>query len=115
MADYSLEIAQNAGANPIVCMISSLLHRLATNVTGEFRSNKVNALLREFGFDSKTIDLINICVINLLPEYKLNQQSNEEKVVSDAYLLTYWQELKDCENYSFNFKYSENIFHAIEN
>ena len=77
MADYSLQLAQIVGADPITCIISSLLHKLADNTKGEFRSNKVNALLREFGFKSELIDAVNNCVINFIPIHQKNQESLE--------------------------------------
>ena len=113
MTDYSLQLAQLIGADPIICMISSLLHKSADNTSGEFRSNKVNALLREFGFNSDMIDRINDCIINFIPEYQDRQSSLEEKVVGDAYVLTYWKTLQ-IENYRFNFYQSEQIFHNID-
>ena len=113
MADYSLQLAQFVGADPIVCMVSSLLHKLADRTTGEFRANKVNALLREFGFNSDIIDSINNCVLNFIPNNQKNQTSLEEKVVGDAYVLTYWKQLPDI-NYKFNFYQSEQIFHNID-
>ena len=113
MADYSLQLAQIVGANPIICMISSLLHKLADNTKGEFRSNKVNALLREFGFNSDLIEAINKCVLNFIPEHQTEQASIEEKVVADAFILTYWKTL-NTENLRFNFFQSEQIFHNID-
>lgn len=113
MADYSLQLAQLVGADPITCMISSLLHKLADDTTGEFRFNKVNALLREFGFNSDLIDRINNCVLNFIPENRNNQQSQEEKVVGDAYVLTYWKTLTNGD-FKFNFFQSEQIFHNID-
>ena len=113
MADYALQLAQVVGADPIICMISSLLHKLADNTTGEFRFNKVNALLREFGFSSEMIDKINNCVLNFIPEHHKDQASIEEKVVGDAYVLTYWKTLSNGE-FRFNFFQSEQIFHNID-
>lgn len=113
MADYSLQLAQLLGADPIICMISSLLHKMADNTSGEFRANKVNAQLREFGLKSDVIDRINNCVLNLIPENQQDQESVEEKVVGDAYVLTYWKILS-ITNYKFNFYQSEQIFHSID-
>ena len=113
MADYSLQLAQLIGADPIVCMISSLLHKMADNTKGEFRSNKVNALLREFGFNSDIIDKINDCVINFIPDHQAQQSTVEEKVVGDAYVLTYWKSIQNLD-YKFNFYQSEQIFHNID-
>ena len=113
MTDYSLQLAQIVGADPIICMISSLLHKMADNTTGEFRSNKANALLREFGFNSDLIDSINDCILNFLPSHQQFQETIEEKVVGDAYVLTYWKSLSDA-NYKFNFYQSEQIFHNID-
>lgn len=113
MADFSLQLAQIVGANPIICMISSLLHKLADNTTGEFRSNKVNALLREFGFNSEMIDSINSCILNFIPAHRNDQNTPEERVVADAYILTYWREL-DNADFKFNFFQSEQIFMAID-
>lgn len=113
MADYSLQLAQLIGADPIVCMISSLLHKMADNTTGEFRANKANALLREFGFKTELIDSINNCILNFIPENQPYQESAEEKVVGDAYFLTYWKILP-TNNYKFNFFQSEQIFHSID-
>ena len=56
MADYSLAIAQDVQADPIVCMTVSFLHKLADGVTGNFRSNRVIPVVREIGFDYNTID-----------------------------------------------------------
>jgi hypothetical protein len=113
MADYSLQLAQIVGADPVVCMISSLLHKLADKTIGEFRSNKVNAVLREFGFNATLIEAINNCVKNFIPSHQQMQESIEEKVVGDAYILTYWKELSNSD-YKFNFFQSEQIFHNID-
>lgn len=113
MTDYALQLAQIVGADPIICMVSSLLHKMADNTEGEFRSNKPNALLREFGFKSEIIDAINNCIINFIPVHQGYQESLEEKVVGDAYVLTYWKILPD-NNYRFNFYQSEQIFHNID-
>lgn len=112
MVDYSLQLAQIVGADPIVCMISSLLHKLADNTTGEFRANKVNALLREFGFKSEIIDAIDNCIVNFIPSNQQHQETKEEKVVGDAYVLTYWKQL--TLDYKFNFFQSEQILLNID-
>jgi HD superfamily phosphodiesterase len=114
MSDYALKIAQEVGADPLICMISSLLHRWAEGTTGDFRANKVNSILREFGFDAKTIDHINDIINHLLPETHTKQTTPEEKVVGDAYILAYWKRFVDYENVHFNFETAEKIFHAIE-
>lgn len=113
MTDYSLQLAQFVGADPIICMVSSLLHKLADNTIGEFRGNKANALLREFGFKSETIDAINNCIVNFIPSHQGFQETVEEKVVGDAYVLTYWKSIPDS-HYKFNFYQSEQIFHNID-
>ncbi len=113
MADYSLQLAQLLGADPIICMISSLLHKTADNTVGEFRANKVNAILREFGFGAEVIEKVNNCVLNLIPEHHQAQETIEEKIVGDAYVLTYWK-IIPFTNYKFNFYQSEQIFHSID-
>jgi HD superfamily phosphodiesterase len=114
MSDYSLKIAQEVRADPTICMISSLLHRWAEGTTGDFRANKVNSILREFGFDAKMTDHINDIINHLLPETHDRQVTLEEKVVGDAYILTYWKKFVDYENISFNFEITEKIFHSVE-
>lgn len=115
MSDYSLALAQTVKADPLVCMITSLLHRFAEGITGDFRANKVNHVLREFGFESNTIDKINDAINRMLPETKNKQYSLEDKVVADAYILTYWRNFTNYDKISFNYEESERIFHSIEN
>ena len=91
MADYSLIIAQSIHSNPVICMTASFLHKVADGVTGYFRANNINPILREIGFDDKTLNTILDCINHLLPEYQRLQASNEEKITGDAYILTYWK------------------------
>jgi len=114
MSDYSLQIAQQVGADPLICMISSLLHRWAEGTTGDFRANKVNSILREFGFDANTIDHINDIINHLLPETQHKQVTVEEKVVGDAYILSYWKRFTNYDNIKFNFELAEKMFHSVE-
>ena len=114
MSDYSLQIAQEVKADPLLCMIASVLHMWAEGKTGEFRANRANSILREMGIDSITTDKLNDMINNLLPETHNLQESLEEKVVGDAYILTYWRRFSSYKNIAFNFKISEKIFHSIE-
>ena len=70
-------------------------------------------MLREFGFNSDMIDSIDDCILNFLPSHQQFQKTVEEKVVGDAYVLTYWKIIPDI-NYKFNFYQSEQIFHNID-
>ena len=116
MSDYSLKIAQTVGGNPIICMTASLLHKLADGVSGDFRSNRINPVLREIGFDTKNIDAINDCINNLIPENKDKRKSIEAKVVGDAFILTYSREInnKDLSIPYLEFEISEKLFHSAE-
>ncbi|MFX1534331.1 MAG: hypothetical protein ACFFDI_08930 [Promethearchaeota archaeon] len=113
MTDYSLVIAQQVGANPEICMTASLLHRLTENASGPFRANKINPVLRRCGYQATSINKIMDCVTNLLPENQSQRKSLEERVVADAYLLTYWFEMTGLYDLKFEFDVSENIFHTI--
>ena len=94
MADYSLAIAQNVGANLVVVMTASFLHKLADGVTGTFRSNRLIPVLRDIGFDESKINAINICIDNLIPENRALRKTKEELVVADAYILAYWRDFR---------------------
>lgn len=115
MADYSLAIAQEVQADPIVCMTASFLHKMADGLTGNFRSNTIIPVVREIGFDYSTIDAISSCINKLLPEQ--NQQRNKnDKVVADAYLLTYRASYKKRKLKSlFEFDVSLKLFTKQEN
>ena len=116
MADYSLAIAQQVKADPVVCMTASFLHKMADGVTGNYRSNLINPVLRDIGFEAKFIDAINSCIDNLLPEQKSNRQSLEERVVGDAYILTYWESHfgNRKEIPTLEFEASQKIFQKVE-
>ncbi|MFX0065346.1 MAG: hypothetical protein ACFFC7_24510 [Candidatus Hermodarchaeota archaeon] len=114
MTDYSLAIAQQVGANPVICMTASLLHKLADNASGPFRANRINPVLRRCGYEAASINKIMDCVTNLLPENQSQRKSLEERVVADAYLLTYWFEMTGLYNIKFEFDVSEKIFHTIK-
>ncbi|MHA2363117.1 MAG: hypothetical protein ACXAC7_04115 [Candidatus Hodarchaeales archaeon] len=93
MADFSLAIAKTINVNPIICITASILHKMADGVIGTNRSNTINPVLREIGYNANTIDAINNCINHLLPENRVLQTTKEEQVVGDAYLLTYWDNL----------------------
>ena len=114
MTDYALAIAQRVGADPVICMTASLLHKLADNATGPYRANKINPVLRDCGFEGAVISSILRCVTNLLPADQSKRMSLEEKVVADAYLLTYWSELTGFYELNFEFEVSEKLFHSME-
>ncbi|MFX1253637.1 MAG: hypothetical protein ACFFCZ_18645 [Promethearchaeota archaeon] len=113
MTDYSLAIAQQVGANPVICMTASLLHKLADNASGPFRANRINPVLRRCGYEGALIKKIMDCVTNLLPENQSHRKTLEERVVADAYLLTYWLEMTGHYDIKFEFDVSEKIFHNI--
>ncbi|MFX0094153.1 MAG: hypothetical protein ACFFBD_20615 [Candidatus Hodarchaeota archaeon] len=110
MADFALVIAQEVGADPIICTSAALLHKLADNITGPYRANKVNPVLRDCGYEGKVIQKVMACVVNLLPENQSNRTTLEEKVVADAYLLTYWPEITGNFEFGFELEVSEKIF-----
>lgn len=114
MSDFALQIAQEVGADPLLCMIASLLHRWAEGKTGEFRSNQANSILRECGVDAKSTNRINDIINHLLPQTQPLQKSLEEQVVADAYILTYWQNFSGYDEIKFNFEISDKIFQNID-
>jgi hypothetical protein len=114
MADFSLAIALKVEANPVVCMTASILHKIADGVTGDFRANLINPILRDIGFDANSINIINSCIDNLLPENKNLRQSKEEKVVGDAYILTYWNEIENIKVPYLEFEESEKLLHKTD-
>lgn len=98
MVELALTLSQQVGADPVVCVTASLLHRVAHGVTGPHRANLVTPILRESGFNGEMINRINECIFTLLPDCLGKRGSVEERVVADAYLLTYRGEIHPSES-----------------